>query len=174
MVQSVRLNPALKTLMPVFRERCAAIQKRQNASAGAGVTAELVNELRAAHLAPLVSPNRTESAEELRLLATLSVVVDLITQGWRITCTDPAVVLEFPQCASVESEKERIRRAHLIERESQVREPAVQEFVTSMEKRRLTPKGWHSIFSLMRDGEDLARRLCEILGVENPETQADD
>ncbi len=173
MAQSVTLNPALKTLLPVFQERCAAIRKRQNGTAGALVTTELVTELRAAYLAPLDSPSRAELAEELHLLATLSIVIDLITQGWRITRTKPAVVLEFPECASAESEKERIRRAHMIERDSQIRETAVIEFVSSMEKRRLTPKGWHSIFSLMRDGEDLARRLSEILEVDNPETQAD-
>ncbi|MBS1853934.1 MAG: DUF4338 domain-containing protein [Acidobacteria bacterium] len=173
MVQSVELNPALRTLLPLFRERCAAIQKRQDSGQGALVTAEFVNELRRTHLTPLVSPNRAELAEELNLLATLSIVVDLITQGWRITSTEQAVVLEFPECESTEAEKDRIRRAHLIEREAQIREPSVLEFVSSMEKRKLTPKGWHSIFSLMRDGEELASRLCEIGRFENPQTQAE-
>ena len=69
--------------------------------------------------------------------------------------------------------KERIRRAHLIERDSQIREASVIEFIKSMEKRRLMPKGWHSILSLMRDGEELAERLREILEVDNTEVQAD-
>jgi hypothetical protein len=46
-------------------------------------------------------------------------------------------------------------------------------FIKGMEKRRLTPNGWHSIFSLMRDGEDLARKLGEIRELDNSETQAD-
>jgi len=132
-----------------------------------------VKELRTTQLAPLESPNKAELAEELNLLATLSVVIDLVTQGWLISATEPAVVLDLPECSSPEAEKERIRRAHLIERDAQIREPAVMEFVKGMEKRRLTPKGWHSIFSLMRDGEDLTRKLSEVLEVENPETQAD-
>ena len=103
MPQSVTLNPALKTLLPAFRERCAAIQKRQNGSCGGLVTVELVNELRAAYLAPLAKPTKAELGEELNLLATLSVVIDLITQGWRLTATEPAVALEFPECASPES-----------------------------------------------------------------------
>jgi Domain of unknown function (DUF4338) len=173
MVQSVEFNPALKTLLPVFRERCAAIQKRQDGAQGALVTAEFVSELRRIYVTPLNSPNRAALAEELSLLATLSIVMDLITQGWRVTSTEPAVVLEFPEFESAEAEKDRIRRAHLIERESQIREPAVLEFVTNMEKRRLTAKGWHSIFSLMRDGEELAGRLCAILRIENPQTQAE-
>jgi hypothetical protein len=48
----------------------------------------------------------------------MSVIIDLVTQGWRITLTDPAVVLEFHDGASAEAEKERIRRAHMIERDS--------------------------------------------------------
>lgn len=173
MSQTVTLNPALKTLLPVFRERCATIQERQNGADGALVTTALIDELRAACLSPLRSPNKAELAEELNLLATLSVVVDLVTQGWRIAATDPSVVLDFAECSTPENEKERIRRAHLIERDSQIGEASVIEFVKGMEKRRLTPKGWHSIFSVMRNGEDLAGRLRAILEVDNAEVQAD-
>src|SRR5260370_34523186 len=173
MAQSVKLNPALKTLLTVFRERCAAIQKRQNGSGGTLITTELMNELRRGQLAPLDSPNKAEMNEELKLLATLSVVIDLVTQGWRITSTEPSVMLELPECTSPENEKERIRRAHLIGRDSQILEPSVTEFVKGMEKKRLTAQGWHSIFSVMRDGEDLSRRLSEILDVQSPELQAD-
>ena len=87
MSQSVTLNPSLKTLLPVFRERCAAIQRRQNESGGALVTTELVNELRSVYLVPLRKPSKAELNEELSLLATLSVVIDLLTQGWRIAST---------------------------------------------------------------------------------------
>jgi uncharacterized protein DUF4338 len=38
----------------------------------------------------------------------------------------------------------------------------VQDFVRSMEQRRLTRKGWHSIFSLMCDGRKLAYRLEKV------------
>jgi hypothetical protein len=31
-----------------------------------------------------------------------------------------------------------------------------------MERRRLTSKGWHSIFSLMRDGRKLAEEIDQI------------
>jgi hypothetical protein len=173
MGQSVTLNPSLKILLPVFRKRCACIQTRQLEQGGAIVTTELVNELRASVLAPLDAPTKAELAEELSLLATLSVVIDLVTQGWRISATIPSVSLELPECLSVENEKERIRRAHLIERDSQVSEPSVVEFVRGMEKRRLTPKGWHSIFSVMRDGEELAHQLRGVVESENPEIQAD-
>lgn len=105
----------------------------------------------------MVKPRKAQQEEELNLLATLSVVIDLLTQGWRISNTDP-IVLDFPEWSSAEGEKARIRQAHLIDRDAQITEPSVREFVLSMEKRRLTPTGWHSIFSVMRDGEDLSER----------------
>ena len=40
-----------------------------------------------------------------------------------------------------------------------------------MEKRRLTKKGWHSIYSVMRDGENLARELSEVRMVDDPEAK---
>jgi len=173
MSQSITLNPTLKVLLPVFRQRCADIKVKQSNEAEATVTPELVAELRLKVLLPLEKPRKAELAEELILLATLSVVIDLITQGWRIAATEPSVVLDFPEALSSENEKDRIRRAHLIERASQIREPSVLEFIRGMEKRRLTPKGWHSIFSVMRDGEDLARHLDEIMECRNPEIQKD-
>ena len=36
---------------------------------------------------------------------------------------------------------------------------ATREFIKSMEQRRLGPKGWVSIFSLMRAGRELRRKL---------------
>jgi hypothetical protein len=43
-----------------------------------------------------------------------------------------------------------------------LREPAVAEFIKGMEQRRLGSTGWVSIFSLMRDGRDLAKKLSAI------------
>lgn len=83
------------------------------------------------------------------------------------------LAIEFPVSSSSEDEKARIRQAHLIDRDSQITEPSVKEFVQGMEKRRLTTTGWHSIFSVMRDGEDLAHKLQQIVEVDNPELQVD-
>lgn len=170
MPEQLFLTPSLKVLLPEFTRRCAAMQKRQNGSSA--VTIELVKELRSTFLAPLEKPKKAEQEEEVQLLATLSVVIDLLTQGWRIIGTNP-LGIEFPASPSDEEEKARIRQAHLIDRNSQITEPAVKEFVQGMEKRRLTPRGWHSIFSLMRDGEDLSKKLRQILEIDNAEVQAD-
>src|SRR5437867_4417493 len=95
MPQSITLNPTLKTLLPEFRARCAAIRKALCDCAKVAITVDVLRELRATHLAPLDSPNKVEQDEELKLLAVLSVLLDLTVQGWRMIATEPAVVLEF-------------------------------------------------------------------------------
>lgn len=89
----------------------------------------------------------------------------------RVTATEPEVVIEFANGLSADAEKERIRKAHLIDRDGQLREASVNAFIKGMEKKRLTPQGWHSIFSLMRDGEDLGTRLAEVKEAESTESQ---
>jgi hypothetical protein len=136
------------------------------------VSIESIRELRSSFLKALTKPKKAEQVEEVQLLATISVLIDLITQGWSIVSTDP-LVIDFPDSITPEDEKARIRQAHLIDRDSQITEPSVKEFIEGMEKRRLTARGWHSIFSVMRDGEDLAQKLRPILEVDNSELQID-
>lgn len=95
----------------------------------------------------------------LKLLLSLHVIADLVAQGWSLRTTDGAVTLTHDAEDDGARSKEAVRKSHLVERDSQLREPAVAEFIRGMEKRRLTAKGWHSIYSLMRDGKDLACRL---------------
>ena len=63
-----------------------------------------------------------------------------------------SISLRSPKLEGVSSDevKRRICEGHLLERDAQLREPATREFIKSMEQRRLGPKGWVSIFSLMR------------------------
>jgi hypothetical protein len=164
------LTPSLKALQIELGRRCTGMQLRLNEAPAINI--ELIWELRSSFLTPLVKPKKAEQIEEIQLLATISVLIDLITQGWRIVTVEP-LVIEFPVSSSSEDEKARIRQAHLIDRDSQITEPSVKEFVQGMEKRRLTTTGWHSIFSVMRDGEDLAHKLQQIVEVDNPELQVD-
>jgi hypothetical protein len=55
----------------------------------------------------------------------------------------------------------------LVERNAQLRDPAVVDFIQSIERRRLTKKGWHSIFSVMRDGGELAPSLRALADLPN-------
>ena len=57
------------------------------------------------------------------------------------------------------AEKARIRRQELVKRNGQLREPAVQTFLGSMERHRVFDGKFTSIFSLMRDGRELAEAL---------------
>src|ERR1051325_3044199 len=97
------------------------------------------------------------------LLFVESVVLDLVSQDWQLSVTGSLVQLFAPSPHDDSSSaKDRVRRGHLLGRDAQLREPSVAEFIGGMERRRLTSKGWHSIFSLMRDGKDLADRLRKL------------
>lgn len=96
---------------------------------------------------------------ELRLC--ISVFCDLRAQGWLFLVQDERIAA-FPPDAddlSVEERKAYIRMGHLLERDAQLAQPATRAFILRMEQRGAGRTGWHSIFSLMRDGRDLAARL---------------
>lgn len=101
------------------------------------------------------------SGPDVALKFACSVVVDMVAQGWTLSVTDGRIDLIAPTLGGVSPNevKRRVRDGHLLERDAQLREPSVREFVTTMERRRLGPNGWVSIFSLMRDGRELAREL---------------
>ncbi len=101
---------------------------------------------------------------ELRLMFAFSVLADLVLQSWTIRVRGNVVNL-FPPDTSGNSRdvaKESVRKAHLLGRDSQLTEKSVEEFLSGMETNRLTPQGWHSIFSVMRDGPSLAADLESI------------
>src|SRR5277367_4343596 len=123
MGQTVTLNPNLSVLMPLFRERCACIRKMVR-NCHEAVSAELIQRLRSSVLVPLLKPTKAQVDEELELIASLSITIDLIAQGWRVIATSPSVVMEFTNGLSPEAEKERIRHVHLIDRDDQLRQPA--------------------------------------------------
>ncbi len=63
---------------------------------------------------------------------------------------------------NLDDEKAKTRRRHLLARDLQLKETSVRDFIRGMEKRRLTSKGWQSIFSVMRDGSELKKLLNEV------------
>jgi hypothetical protein len=170
MGQSVALNPNLRVLMPLFRERCACI-RRMVRNCHETVSGELIHRLRSKILVRLEKPTKAQLHEELELIGALSVTIDLIAQGWRVVTTSPEVVLGFTNGLSPEAEKERIRHVHLIDRDEQLRKPATRSFIKGMEKRRLTTEGWHSIYSVMRDGASLGQELSAIRTAADPEAK---
>jgi hypothetical protein len=99
---------------------------------------------------------------ELKLMVAKNLLLDLAIQGWSISIRGGSILLVSHSECKGELAKEVIRNRHLQERDAQLRESSVISFVQSMERRRLTSKGWHSVFSVMRDGRELAESLLEL------------
>lgn len=108
--------------------------------------------------------NALPTEADIRLMLACSVILDMAARGWQLRVTRKRVQLQPPSLdlASLAETKSHIRRGHLLERDSQLREPSVREFIARMEQRKLGATGWHSIFSLMRDGRDLADKLRKV------------
>jgi hypothetical protein len=98
------------------------------------------------------SPAVTAAAHVLR---------DLVSQGWAISVDNQATVSATPPDTERDpaSEKERVRRQELLKRDEQLSSPSVHRFVTEMEEAREFNGRFVSIFSLMRDGAELAAAL---------------
>lgn len=88
-----------------------------------------------------------------------SLILDLLLQDWELVINRGKIQIELESLdekeKNIDDEKAKTRRRHLLARDVQLKEQSVNDFIKSMEKRKLTDKGWHSIFSLMRDGNEL-------------------
>jgi hypothetical protein len=116
-----------------------------------GTVSSAVNEaLRLTH-------QRVVNAQRTRAL--VRVVADLISHGWQFKIVGRDILATNEGANEGEDRKEYVRRVQLAQREQQLYRPSVRDFIFSMERRRLGPQGWVSIFSLIRDGAGLANRL---------------
>lgn len=106
-----------------------------------------------------VALNCGTDAQAVRVCA--SVLADLRGQGWGIRVRNGSVEIKAPEEADDPmSEKARVRAGLLVERDQQLSTESVRRFVRKMERRRVNHAGnWVSVFSLMRDGRELAARL---------------
>ena len=110
---------------------------------------------------------RTQIRNNQGLRVAIAVLYDLRVQGWTLGITRNKIWARPPEPIhdSPEAEKNRLRESHLHERNNQLRQPSVRDFVRRMERQRRGPNGWVSIFSLMRDGRDLAEKLQTVASV---------
>lgn len=101
---------------------------------------------------------------EISLLLSQHLLLDLLQQDWILKVWGEKIWLEFVEETelTIQEAKEKIRRRHLLARDSQLQEKSVKDFVESMERRSLTKNGWHSIFSIMKNGEELSATLKKI------------
>lgn len=120
---------------------------------------EVVENLRAEFTETVKASRR---ADRQALLASGLVVTDLAVQGWIIRVRGERIDIRPPETVTDRAaEKVRIRRQELVKRNAQLRQPSVQRFLDSMERQRLHNGQYVSIYSLMRDGRELAAGLRE-------------
>lgn len=100
------------------------------------------------------------SRPSARLEAAYSVVADLVNQGWELTCETTEIVVRPPVVnGDPTAERDRVRKQELLKRDEQLRRESVRRFVMRMETSRWRGDEYVSIFSLMRDGRELASAL---------------
>ncbi len=96
------------------------------------------------------------------LRAALYILTDLARQRWSIRVNehgDLEVRRPREDLLDPMSGKARIREQELVKRDEKLREPAARRFIHGMEKRSLYNKRLVSIYSVMRDGRELAESL---------------
>ncbi|WP_254000106.1 Druantia anti-phage system protein DruA [Myxococcus qinghaiensis] len=151
------LEPALpsKASRDAFVEHTRALAKvRRDERAD-----EVLDKVRAEFVAEVKASRR---ADRQALLAAGLVLCDLATQGWLMRVRGERVEIRPPEpVADRVAEKARIRRQELVKRNAQLRQSSVQRFLDSMERQRLHNGAYVSIYSLMRDGRELAEGLRE-------------
>lgn len=122
-------------------------------------TDEKIERVRGAFVAEITACHR---GDRQALLAAGLVITDLATQGWMLRACNDRVEVKPPKSVTDPlAEKVRIRQQELVKRNAQLRQPSVQRFLESMERQRLHDGRYVSIYSLMRDGRELADGLRE-------------
>src|SRR6266581_1427285 len=121
---------------------------------------EVMEKVRAEFVAEVKA---SRHADRQALLAAGLVASDLAMQGWVLRARARRVEIRPPDPVSGDrsAEKARVRRQELVKRNAQLRQPSVQRFLDSMERQRLHNGEVVSIYSLMRDGRELADGLRE-------------
>ena len=92
--------------------------------------------------------------------AALGVLADLASQGWQLRVEADGLFVCPPTAeADPAAEKQRVRSQELLKRDEQLATPSVRRFIEKMERPREFRGAFVSIFSLMRDGSELADAL---------------
>jgi hypothetical protein len=98
------------------------------------------------------------ASSKLQIEATISVVADLAKQGWRFVLSNGQVIGHPPSNKGREARQ--VKQAQLLaQRNEQLRLSSTRQFVNEMERSRLYRDRRVSMFSLMRDGRELAENL---------------
>jgi hypothetical protein len=119
---------------------------------------EAVDEVRGPLIQNVMSSGRSDRQI---LMAAALVLTDLAIQGWQLRVRRGRVEVRPPAqvIGDRAAEKARIRGQELVRRNAQLRQASVQKFLRSMEVTRVFNGKFTSIFSLLRDGRELAEGL---------------
>jgi hypothetical protein len=149
----VKLTPLLEQEV-AFRDFCRLLSKRIKAT-------DESSRRTAIEKARDEIERQGNGKSDIPLKFACSVVTDVVAQGWGLSVTRSCVELQSPMLTGISREevKRRIRGGHLLERDAQLCDPNVRQFIGRMEQRRLWKGNWVSILSLMRDGRELAEKL---------------
>lgn len=148
-------NPVLQLYPSLLQYADSVLQKISNSSKNT-----FVQNIVALRQELEKSKRKLLSSEDIKLIISKSLILDFLAQGWTMKIKDNTIILNYADETLLQNEiKEKVRRGHLIQRDSQLSKHSVREFIKKMEKKKLTPKGWFSIFSLMRDGKSLSKKL---------------
>lgn len=95
------------------------------------------------------------------LLASTALIADLRLQRWKFRVRQRRIEVRPAEhfAADPAAEKGRVRRQELVKRDAQLARASVQHFIRSMERPRMFNGAQVSIFSVMRDGRELAGAL---------------
>ena len=164
----IAIRPRLPGYEDEFRVFCSVLSRLLHATKTSGRKQALEQVREDIHSSGSAAPSKREVAFKFAC----SVIVDVAAQGWGISVARSGIELSSPRIDGITPDelKRRVREGHMLERDAQLREPSVREFIKSMEQRRLGPGGWGSIFSLMRDGRKLTEQL-ELAACESDPTK---
>jgi hypothetical protein len=121
----------------------------------------------------LDSTKKLKTKDKLGLIASASVIADLVDQGWLIKTNRRERILAYRPSDDDEEIRVHKRRRYQAARDAQLRQPPTREFIERMERGALTSTGRHSIFSLMRDGRHLQFEIAGALSGASGKTLAD-
>ena len=146
--REIDLEPQLPGKEKEFRDFCRRFARRLKAADAEG-RQQVIEEAREQIEHELVA---TTKKADVSLQFACSVVVDVVAQGWELKAGKKIQIRSPADDGGTPDEiKRRVRAGHLLERDAQLRQTSVADFIKGMEQRRLGPSGWVSIFSLMRD-----------------------
>lgn len=101
--------------------------------------------------------SQCSTIEDWEVLLVLQILQDLSFHGWIFAVKDS--VIECRCSTDITITKEITKKRHQRERDFQLQENSVRRFIEGMELPRKTSIGVHSIFSVIRDGEELSKML---------------